>query len=264
MSNRPIAYALVAAALLAPPLDLAQATGGDYGVVTGSGRYEACLATVARDPDKGFDEALIWGDQGGGVPARHCAALALFELGHHGEAAKRLGDLAREPGAGAAGLRAQILSQAGHAWLLQGENAHAASEFTAAIDLAGEAPSLRFELYYDRARAYLLDGKWLPAIDDLTTLLTARPRATDAFVLRARAYRGQGSLASARADAEAALALAPENAEAHFERGAALLLQGDRAAARADFIRTLRLSPEGPIADAARAALERIELGAPG
>jgi tetratricopeptide (TPR) repeat protein len=250
---------LVAAAL---PVDFAGASEFDYGIVTGSGRYDACLAQIRQNPDKGFDEALIWRDQGGGVPARHCAALALFALGHTGEAARRLDEIARDPGAGGKDIRAQILSQAGNAWLLEGEVARAIEAFGAGLGVADESPRLRFELLFDRARAHLIAHDWLAAIEDATEIVTARPRATDALVLRARAYRGQGAVSSALRDAEAAVALDPGDAEAVFERGAARLLKGETGVAREDFVRVLRLAPdESAIAEAARAALERIEIG---
>jgi len=63
-------------------------------------RYEACVAKTQTDPDTAFEDGLIFRNDGGGVLARHCIALALLELGHLEEAAARLEHAAFMPDGG--------------------------------------------------------------------------------------------------------------------------------------------------------------------
>src|SRR5919108_545494 len=65
--------------------------------------YEDCMTLARRVPADGYESALAWEGQGGGDPARHCAAVALIGMGKFTEAAERLESLAgtlgaREPG----------------------------------------------------------------------------------------------------------------------------------------------------------------------
>ena len=53
-------------------------------------QYEACLALISRNAEAAYEEGLAWRAQGGSWPAMHCIALAQFELGQHGIAARRL------------------------------------------------------------------------------------------------------------------------------------------------------------------------------
>ena len=65
--------------------------------IVGSRNYEACIALAMQDPDSAFERALAWRDLGGGAPARHCVAVALYSLGHFGDAAMGREDLAKGP-----------------------------------------------------------------------------------------------------------------------------------------------------------------------
>src|SRR5256885_17081911 len=78
--------------------------------------YESCVAVIDRNPTEAFDTALAWRDRGGGLPAEHCAALALIALDEAGEAASRLGTLASRNDAGNVSERAKLLTEAGNAW----------------------------------------------------------------------------------------------------------------------------------------------------
>src|ERR671938_862814 len=80
--------------------------------------YQACIAAIGVKADDAFEKAMIWRDHGGGVPAEHCAALALISLDEPGEAASRLNALAQRMDAGTASERASLLAQSGNAWLL--------------------------------------------------------------------------------------------------------------------------------------------------
>ena len=79
--------------------------------------YRACIIQTQENPEAGFEAAIAWRDEGGGPPALHCVALALFGLGQMEEAADRLEELATEIPDASNAERASILGQAGSVWL---------------------------------------------------------------------------------------------------------------------------------------------------
>lgn len=183
-------------------------------------KYKDCLARVDQDPQQAFEFAITWRDEGGGAAAHHCIALALLDQGHIEEAALRLEKLALLPDAGTAAVRAEILAQAGHAWLLSGRPAEADVDFTSAIDLNQSNP----QLYFDRAQASYARGMWDAVVVDTTKAIGLNRQFADAYVLRATARRSKGDLAGASHDVERALHLDPQNVGAALERAELLQL----------------------------------------
>src|SRR5882724_2690363 len=106
--------ASVIAALAVAQANAAQ-PANPYGTST---PYESCVAAINKNAAEAFEMALTWRTQGGGLPADHCAALALLALDEPGEAASRLNALAQRSDAGSREERAALLSQSGNAWLL--------------------------------------------------------------------------------------------------------------------------------------------------
>ena len=226
-------------------------------------RYRDCLKLVARDPDQAFDESIAWRGNGGGAAARHCEALALVELGLFGDAAIRLGDLADAPDAGGPEDRADLLAQAGNAWLLAGSGENAVVALDAALTLTPGDPVL----LADRARAHAAAGNYGAADADLSQVLALVPASADVLVLRAAARRHTGDHDAAAEDISRALSLAPEDPFALVERGALRLARGDDAGARADWVAVARLvgdvDPDNPYAAAlkdARKGLEALDV----
>src|SRR5262249_20339670 len=121
----------VLAALCAVPLHAAQ-QGNPFGT---SSPYESCVAAINKNAADAFEMALTWRTQGGGLPADHCAALALLALDEPGEAASRLNALAQRTDAGTREERAALLAQSGNAWLLASQVENAETAFTAALKL---------------------------------------------------------------------------------------------------------------------------------
>src|SRR5262252_852357 len=101
-------------------------------------RYDRCLKLAHDDADTAYEQALGWHDAGGGPAAVHCSAVALFQLKHFGEAAFKFDQLARARDTGDADLRADLLDQAGNAWLLAGQPENAEASFAAAINLGAK------------------------------------------------------------------------------------------------------------------------------
>ena len=228
--------------------------------------YNKCLKLVTRHADDAFEMAMNALKDGDDASAEHCAAVALINLKQFNEAARRLDALARKGSAGGAEMRAQIMDQAGNAWLLGGQPELATASFTAALALMpGEALYL-----IDRARASAMLDKWVAAETDLSAALVAEPGNAEALVLRASARRAQRNFQGAMGDVTQALAIEPDYPEALVERGLLRAAQNDKVNARKDFMRVLEIAadPDRKVADtaidaarSARREIEKLELG---
>lgn len=249
-ATRTIAAALLAALIAAVPREAAAQASEDDAL-----RYQDCMAKAKNTPQAGFDAAIAWRDMGGGVPAEHCAAVALIALGHAGEAAGRLEDLGQRPTV-EMDLRVGLLTQAAQAWQLAGQPERAYAVLTGLI---AERPD-DAALYVDRATARAELGHYEEAARDLTQAIELDPGRADAWVLRASARRYLDRLDAAASDLEQALALEPGHPEGHLERGMIRRLRGDDAGARQDWLAVIRQAPESAAADAARRNLELMDV----
>ena len=97
--------------------------------------YRRCMKRATEDPADGFEDAMQWRDLGGGDPARHCVAVAMLNLGRPAEAADRLEQLAISMRTKPQFVRAQVLAQAGQAWLEAKQPERANAVLTAALEL---------------------------------------------------------------------------------------------------------------------------------
>jgi tetratricopeptide (TPR) repeat protein len=221
---------------------------------TDADTYARCMKLARQDPHAAQQLAQSWHQRGGAHPADHCAAVALVALGEYHEAATRLQILAQAMTKAPPSLRADVLDQAGQAWLLSGNSVRAYAAAQEAVKLApGDV-----ELLIDRAEAAAAAGFFDRAVSDLDGVLRADPNRVDALIYRASAYRVLDRLGPARADIDKALAQEPHSAAALLERGNINRLQGDRDGARRDWEEVSREAPGSPAALAARANLERL------
>ncbi len=211
-------------------------------------RYTDCMKLARKEPLKALPAAEKWMAEGGGLGARHCVALAMFEAGKHIQAATQLEAIARDMGTERPGLRAELWAQAGQAWMEAGQAENAAAAQSRALELKTNDP----DLWLDRGLSYAAMRAWPRAISDFDNALIMRPKDVEILVLRAAAWRNSGNPARALADAENALKIAPDHSEALLERGFAALSRGDKPVASADFTKVLGLVPPG--SDAARRA----------
>jgi tetratricopeptide (TPR) repeat protein len=216
--------------------------------------YRACLASVAGNPAGALEDALRWSKAGGGLPAQHCAALALVGQGRYREAAARLDMLARAKDVPDTHFRAMVFDQAGNAWLLAGDGARAIASLSAALALTGGDA----DIFADLARAQAMRQNWREVDLDMTAALQLAPRRADLLVLRASARRALGRLKESWADIEQALKLSPGDASALVERGLLRKQIGDIGGARRDFRAAIAASPSGATAAAARDNLEAL------
>lgn len=245
-------YAFALAALLASFPALAQRLPA-----VEADQYERCMALARQNPEAGRDMARRWVIEGGAHPAEHCEAVALIGLKLYSEAARRLETLADKMAKAPADLRAEVLGQAGEAWLLAGDTARAHSILTQAVLIAPDD----LDLLTDRAAAAGALGKPDEALADLDRVLAKEPKRADALTFRASAKRALGRIDAALADAEAALKLAPKSPDALLERGNILRIKGDANGARRDWEEVAKLAPSSPAAEAAKANLAKLKKG---
>lgn len=218
-------------------------------------RYTDCMALARSEPKRGIEMARAWENAGGGAGARHCRAIALYELGDHVEAGKQLETLAREMTGQSNALRAEIFAQAGQAY----QAARLGEQALAAQNAAILLNSQNAEIWIDRSITYAAVGAYREAVSDLTHALALAPGRSDALVLRASARRQLGDYKAAIADVDPVLRADPNAAEALLERGLARRGLGDKAGSDGDLRKALTLLPAG----SEQAARARAALAAP-
>jgi len=211
-------------------------------------RYSECMQLARREPLKALPMAEKWKAEGGGLGARHCVAIAMYEAGKYVPAATQLEAIERDMGSERPGLRAELLAQAGQAWMEANQAENAASAQSRALDLKPQD----VDLWIDRGLSYAAIQAWPRAISDFGRALEIEPYKVEILVLRAAAWRHAANADKALADADRALTIAPDNADAFLERGLALLARGDRGSATTAFNKVLKLAPAG--SDAAKRA----------
>ena len=248
-----LALAIVLVVGAMPSSALAATAGG---LPAENNRYDDCIAATELDPEKGFEDALVWRDQGGGGPAEHCVAMALLALGYAGEAAVRLDALAREDQGGTQEQRSSLMLQAGDAWLLSRRSDLAESAFSAALMLTPRDA----EVWAARARARAMAGEWESAEADLDAAITFDDANPSYYVLRSVARSAGGKDDLAANDIQAALEIDPDFPDALAERGLMRFAAGDEDGAREDWIRVLNAAPDSAAADVARSGIERMEI----
>ena len=221
--------------------------------------YERCFALAKKDPAAARDLAEAWHGRGGAHPADHCLAVALIGMKEYEAAAVRLEKLGRAMVHAPAALRAQVLGQAGQAWLLAGDPVKAYAADGLALSLSPDDP----DLLVDRAEAAGSAGWFDKAIADLDRVLKAAPTRVDALIYRAAAYREAGRLDPAAADLDKALELAPDSVPGLLERGNIRRLKGDLAGAREDWARVVLLAPGSAAETAAQRNIARLAEGPP-
>ncbi|MFO1159300.1 MAG: hypothetical protein U1E60_10715 [Reyranellaceae bacterium] len=204
-------------------------------------RYADCLKQARSDPLKALPLAEKWHADGGGLAARHCVAVAMFQAGRYPQAAAQFEAIARDMGQDRPWVRAELWAQAGQAFMEAG----AADKAAEAQSRALEIKSNDAELWVERALSYAAMLAWPRVISDLDRALTLKPNNVEILVLRAAAWRNAGNPTRALEDANRALKVSADHSEALLERGFANLALGHRPQANADFDKVLRLVPPG-------------------
>lgn len=239
---------------------LAAAAEPDLKPEEGPANYGLCLDTARAYPAQGLELAERWLGLGGGEPARHCKGVALFGLRKYVDAGRELEIIGVNSKRGAE-IRASLLAQAGQAYLLGGDAAHARELQTAALKLLPPNAPATVPLLIDRALSFADSKLYKDAIADLTAALVIDPKNADALAYRANAERETAQLDAAERDAQAAVAADNKNLTALLERGIVSRLKDRNLEAKADWERVIALAPESAEATAARGHLDRIDVG---
>lgn len=222
--------------------------------------YAECMALAERDADQAYDMAQTWAKTGGGLPARHCLAVALTGLEDYEQAGKTFEQLALDVTPEEEPLLPEIFGQGGNAYLLGEMPLEAHRLFTFGLELTDPSDPERVELLIDRARASAMAGHYDQALVDLGDAELLAPSRAGIHVLKASAYRALEDYEAAAASLERAFTFDPDNREALLERGNLRLTLGDEAGARQDWLSYLRLYPDSAGADAVRRNLERLDV----
>ena len=248
---------LTGAAAAAEPAKSPAVPAAPRNAAADAATYDRCLKLAKQDPSAAQSLAQAWRERGGAHPADHCAAVALVGLKQYKEAAKRFEELAEAMKTAPVGLRADVLDQAGQAWLLAGDPVRAYAASGQAVSLLPNDP----DLLVDQAEAAASAGYFDKAVADLDHVLKADPRRVDALIYRASANRALDRLDPALADVEKALAETPNSVPALLERGNIRRLKGDANGAREDWERIGQLAPGSQADMAAKANIEHLEPG---
>ncbi|WP_199555884.1 tetratricopeptide repeat protein [Sandaracinobacteroides hominis] len=246
--------AILLLALLAAPA-LAQ-TAGTYDPSLDRKRYDGCVRAIPTDAKKAEQFAIEWQGMGGGLPARHCQALALMQQQQFTAAASTLSKAAQQAEVEKSPLAADFWSQAGNAAFLAGDNMGAVGYFTTALKSAGEfAPQRTANILLDRARTYTDMRDFVAARADLDKALQLNKFDPVAWMLSAALARRQGDIGRASTDIARASTLDSANPDILFEQGNVAAANKDEANARKLWEMTVKSAPGSPAAELAAKAL---------
>lgn len=234
----------------------ASAAPGAYDPSLDPKRYDGCVRAIDADAAKVEQFAIEWQALGGGLPARHCLALAQLRQGKNAAAASTLAKAAQTAEAQKSPMAADLWNQAGNAAMLAGDMKGAVAHFSSGILAAGEfAPVRTANLLVDRARARTELAELAAARTDLDSALKLTDKEPTAWLLSAALARRANDLVRAKADIARAATLDPTDADILFEQGNIAGAGGDTAAARALWEQAAKAEPGSDAAALARKAL---------
>lgn len=218
-------------------------------------RYRSCIAQTQSDPAKAIETANSWRVAGGGLPARHCLAMAYLAQERFAPAAVALEQAARAAEAERDAAAPDLWGQAGNAALLAGDTAKAHGYLSSALAGAGGDAMRRGQLLIDRARASVELARLPDARADLDQAVKLIPQEPMAWLLSASLARREGQLARAATDIAEAAKLAPNDPDVRLEQGNVAGAQGNAEAARAHWQAAMKAAPDSPAGQAAAKAL---------
>lgn len=236
-------------------------------------RYIECLNMADLAPDRAIDMALAWVADGGGVPARHCEALALAKDGDYAEAAIRLERLVEDMRIGRdmpiiagerltadAAFLSEVYAQAANAWLLADDSFRAMDAIDAAVTLATVQSAAELQYRVDRARIAAADEDFSLALTDLTYVQRYDPGRKDILLLIGSAARALGQFKKALAALDAYDLVFKDDPVSVLERAHLMESEGKIAKARKLYLRVTELSDNASLIEIARANIERLDL----
>ncbi len=219
-------------------------------------RYDGCVRALQSDAKKAEQFAIEWQGLGGGLPARHCEALAQLQQQRFAAAANTLAKAAAEAESQKSPLVADFWAQAGNAAFLAGDSRGAIAHLDKALAAAGEfAPQRSANILIDRARANAELGDLPAARGDLDKALGLNRMDATAWMLSAAISRRENNIGRASVEISRASALEPSNPDIMFEQGNIAAANGDMESARTVWQRTTKAAPGSEAAALAAKAL---------
>lgn len=225
-------------------------------VDTPANRSRACLALVRTAPARAVGQAQAWLGSGGGIDAAQCLGLALSAQDKWPEAAAAFEAAARDAEARQDRRRADLLIEAGNAWLAAGDAARARKALEAALATRLLAPQLEGEAHLDLGRAAVAANDPGAARIHIDKGLELVPKDPFGWFLSAALARRQADLPRAQEHIARAVALAPDDAPILLEAGNIAGASGETDAALGLYARAARAAPNSDAGKAARAALD--------
>jgi tetratricopeptide (TPR) repeat protein len=215
-------------------------------------RYSLCLDRAQNSPKEGETMARGWIAQDGGNAAGHCLAVSLISQGKFVEAAKRLELLAHTLERDDPALRADLLGQAGQAWILADQLDRALAAQSRGLEVDPE----NLELLIDRGLTHASLEDYWSALDDFNLAYDLAPERPDLLTYRATAYRYLDVDVLAMDNVNQALGIDPDHPEALLERGILRHAEGNLEGARADWEKAAQVAPGTPAGQASARNLE--------
>jgi len=206
-------------------------------------RYRACLDLAQSDADKAIDMATKWRVANGGVPARHCLAMAYAVKEQYGAAATALVGAAQAAEAVNDPHAADLWGQAGNAALLGHEPSQALASFGSGIAVAGTEPVRLSALLTDRARALVELNRPVEARADLARATSLDPSSAVGWLLLATLERRQKDLPAAERAILEAAKREPTDPDVALEAGNIAGEQGRLDLARAEWKKVVDSAP---------------------
>lgn len=220
-------------------------------------RYRQCLQLARSDAPQAIERASEWRANGGGVPARHCLALAYGTKGDFAAAAAELAAAAQGAETGHDPHAADLWGQAGNAALLAKQPGPAIADFTSGVTVAGTEPVRLAALLTDRARALVEANRTTEAKADLTRATSLDPASTAGWLLLATLDRRLGDLPAAEHAILEAARREGDDPDVALEAGNIAGAQGRRDLARTEWQKVV---DHAPGSDAAAAAAKSLAL----
>ncbi len=236
-------------------------------------RYDTCMQMAHDNPAEALNVALLWQEDMGGAPARHCEAVSLFNIAEYGEAGARFELIAKDIRVGRgmpmvdgkktaadSAMFASMLSQAAQAWLMAGELDRAHDAASRALSVVKKGSVVHIEILLDRAQILAADEDYELALEDIDAALIYDAQNLLALLFHAAAKRAIGLLGDAKNSIDRAYAIDPKNPSVLLERSNIAFMLGDKEAARQDLLIIVRDYPDSHVAPSARMNLERMAL----
>lgn len=220
-----------------------------------AGRYQTCLALAKSEPNRGIEAAQAWRIEGGGVPARHCLALAQFGRQDYAEALKSYEAAAIASQAEGDGQTVSLWSQGADAAMIA-DKPDIAVRFLDNALKGDISPRAQASLRMTRAEALVDLKRPEEAAKDLDTATTLYPEVPFGWLLKATLARRMKDFKLAETAILKAAESDPDSADVQLEAGNIAAAQGKDQLARAAWLAAAQSSPDSAAGVAANKALK--------